>query len=213
MATKKSAAKAPEQKEISVSLNLNTIKVPIKGIAPLIMSAFDPKTVRQIEESAPGKAKQGKKKVETPEEQYESSIYYFVDGKNIGMPAVAFKAAMVRAAQVVYDMQMVKTRTLFRVIEDGYDAQGHGLVKINGAHRMRQDMVRVGTVNKVAAPRYRAEFPDWSTTLTIQYVDGQLSEEQIVAFVNAAGFTCGVGEWRPEKSNSGSFGLFQVAQN
>lgn len=207
MATKKKVES--EVKEINVSLQLNTIKVPIKGIAPLIMSRFDEKSQQEIEESAPGKAKQGKKKIRTPEEQYEKSIYYLSDGKTCGMPAVSFKAAMVRAAQVVYDMQLVKTRTLFRVIADDPDT---GLVKINGSHRMRSDMVRVGTINKVASPRYRAEFPEWSTVLTIQYVAGQLTEEQIVAFVNAAGFCCGVGEWRPEKSASGSFGLFQVAQ-
>lgn len=208
MATAKKKAE-PEVKEINVSLELNIITIPIKGIAPLIVSRFDEKSKTQIAESAPGKAKQGKKKVDTPEEQYEKSVYYLSDGKTCGFPAVAFKAAMVRAAQVVYDMPMVRTRTLFRVLADDPNT---GMVKINGEHRMREDMVRVGTMTKVAAPRYRAEFPEWSATLTIQYITDAISEEQIAAIVNAAGFCCGVGEWRPEKSNSGSFGLFQVAK-
>lgn len=199
-----------EQKEIKVSLELNTISVPIKGIAPLIMYRFDEKSGEEMADNAPGRVKQKNRVVLTPEEQYKRSIYYFADGKTCGMPAVSFKAAMVRAAQVVYDMQMIKTRTLFRVIADDPET---GLVKINGKHRLRQDIVRIGNINKVASPRYRAEFPDWSAVLTIQYVAGAFSEEQIVAIVNAAGFSCGVGEWRPEKSNSGSFGLFQVAQN
>lgn len=210
MATKKVKAAEETGKEINVSLKLNTIQVPIVGISPLIMSRFDEKSIRQIEESAPGKAKQGKKKVETPEEQYASSIYYLSDGKSYGMPAGAFKAAMVRAAQVVYDKQLVKTRTLFRIIADDPEAN---MVKINGDCRMRNDMVRVGGMNKVAAPRYRAEFPSWSAVLTVQYVAGQLSEEEIVSYINAAGFCCGVGEWRPEKSASGSFGMFQVVNS
>ena len=132
------------------------------------------------------------------------------DGKTPAFPARGFKAAMVRAAQVVYNCPMVRTRTLFRVIGD--DESGE-LVKINGQHRMRLDMVRVGTVNKTAAPRYRAEFPVWSANVTIQYVADAISEEQIISYLNSAGFNCGIGEWRPEKSNSGSYGLFQVVNS
>lgn len=79
MATKKSTEN--EVKDINVSLNLKTIQIPIRGIAPLIVSRFDEKSKQQIEESAPGKLKQGsKKKVTSPEEQYEKSIYYLSDG-------------------------------------------------------------------------------------------------------------------------------------
>ena len=208
MAAKKKTAVETEKKDIKVSLELKEMKIPIVGVTPLIMSKFDIKTIREIEESAPGKAKQGKKKVDSPEEQYESSIYYLSDGKTCGMPARNFKAAMVRAAQVIYNEQMIKTRTLFRVIADD---PASDMIKITGDHRMRTDMVRVGGINKTSCPRYRAEFPEWSAVLTIQYVSGQISEEQIAAYVNAAGFACGVGEWRPEKSNGGSFGCFRIA--
>lgn len=210
MATKKNTEN--EVKNINVQLNLNTIRIPIEGIAPLIVSRFDEKSKTQIQESAPGKLKQGKKKagIEDPEQQYLKSIYRLSDGKRTGFPAVAFKAAMVRAAQVCYDMQMVRTRTLFRVLADDPDT---GLIEIHGDHRMREDMVRVGAMTKVASPRYRAEYPSWSATLTIQYVEGALSPEEIVGLVNTAGFCCGVGEWRPEKSNSGSFGLFRVVNS
>jgi len=211
MATKKKEKAIPEVKDINVQLKINTITVPIVSVAPLIMSRFDTKTQQQIIESGPGKAKQGKKKMDTPEEQYERSIYRFADSDDIGMPAVSFKSAMVRAAQVVYEKQMVRTRTLFHVLPEGFDDQGNGLIKLNGKPRMRTDMVRIGTMTKTASPRYRAEVPQWDAKLTIQYVDGQISEEEIVSYINAAGFCCGVGEWRPEKSASGSFGLFRVA--
>lgn len=202
-------AKKTQEPEVSLIYDLKkkTIQIPIVGIAPLIVSRFDEKCKTEIAEKAPGKLKQGKKKVEDPEEQYKKSLYFLSDKKRTGFPAVAFKAAMVRAAQVVYDMQMVRTRTLFHVLADDPET---GLVEIRGEHRMREDMVRVGTINKVASPRYRAEFPNWSATITIQYIEDALTEQQIIAILNAAGFACGVGEWRPEKSNSGSFGLFQV---
>lgn len=208
MATKKT--KESEVKDIIVNLNLKTISIPIEGIAPLIVSRFDEKSKQQIEESG-AELKQGKKKkIADPKEQYEKSIYYFEDGKRTGFPAVAFKAAMVRAAQVCYDWQMIRTRTMFRVIADDF---GTGLVEIHGEHRMREDMVRVGAMTKVASPRYRAEYPVWSAVITIQYLEDVITEKQIVGLLNAAGFTCGIGEWRPEKSNSGSFGLFRVVNS
>ena len=75
---------------------------------------------------------------------------------------------------------------------------------------MREDMVRVGGIQKVAAPRYRAEFPSWSAVITIKFLEDVITESELIGLLNTAGFTCGVGEWRPEKSNSGSFGLFRV---
>ena len=209
MATKKT--KEEEVKKISVSLNLKTISVPIEGVSPLIMSRFDEKSKQQIEEI--GKAEKGlkqggkKKNIIDPEEQYEKSIYYLSDGETCGFPAVAFKAAMVRAAQVVYGRVMTTTKMMFRVIADDIET---GLVAIHGEHRIREDMVRVGTINKVAAPRYRAEFPHWSANITIQFLADVITEEEIIGILNAAGFTCGVGEWRPEKAASGSFGMFRV---
>lgn len=208
MATKKTEA---TEKQIVVSLNLKTIQVPIEGIAPLIVSRFDEKSKQQIEES--GKAEKGlkqggkKKNIADPKEQYEKSIYYFADGKTCGFPAVAFKAAMVTAAYRNYGRQMTVTRSSFHVIADD---PATGLVKINGEHRMREDMVRVGGIQKVAAPRYRAEFPSWSAVVTIKFMEDVITESELIGLLNTAGFACGVGEWRPEKSNSGSYGLFQV---
>lgn len=208
MATKKKE----EEKKIIVTLNIKTVKIPIVGVSPLIVSRFDEKSKQQIEEigKADTKLKQGgkKKNIVDPSEQYERSIYYFADGKTCGFPAVAFKAAMVTAAYRTYGRPQTVTRSAFHVIADD---PATGLVKINGEHRMREDMVRVGTINKVAAPRYRAEFPAWSAVLTVQFLEDTFSEEDIFGLVNAAGFSCGIGEWRPEKANSGSFGLFRVA--
>ncbi len=209
MATK---VKKEETKDISVSLNIKQIKVHIVGVAPLIVSRFDEKSKQQIEES--GKADKGlkqggkKKNIADPQEQYEKSIYYFADGKTYGFPAVAFKAAMVTAAYRTYGRPQTTTRSAFHIVADD---PATGLVKLEGKPQMREDMVRVGGIQKVASPRYRAEFPVWSATLTINFLADVISEEDIVGLANAAGFTCGVGEWRPEKSNSGSFGLFQVA--
>ena len=74
---------------------------------------------------------------------------------------------------------------------------------------MREDMVKVGGMTKVADIRYRGEFRNWWADLVITYIKGgKFSAEQIVNYINAGGMCCGVGEWRMERK--GQFGLFHV---
>jgi len=62
--------------------------------------------------------------------------------------------------------------------------------------------------NGAADIRYRPEFDPWSVDLEIKYNAAVLSAEQIVNLVNLAGFSVGVGDWRPEKS--GTHGTFHI---
>ena len=68
-------------------------------------------------------------------------------------------------------------------------------------------MVRIGMGQ--ADVRYRPEYLDWSAILTIEYNEGMLSAEQIYQLVSAAGYGCGIGEMRPEKTKFG-FGRFKI---
>lgn len=70
---------------------------------------------------------------------------------------------------------------------------------------MREDMVKIGL--GTADIRYRAEFRNWSADLNISYnKGGQFSLETIVNVLNAGGYVCGIGEWRPERDgNNGQF--------
>lgn len=206
MATKKTTE---EKQNVITAISIAEISIPIRGTSPLIVSRFDEKSKQQIEESGKTGLKQGgkKKNIISPEEQYEKSIYYLSDGKRYGFPAVAFKAAMVTAAKRAYGKDMADTRCIVHVVADDPVT---GLVEIKGEPRMREDMVRVGGISKVASPRYRAEFTEWKAVLHIEYLDGVITKEEIATLIQAAGFTCGVGEWRPQKSNSGSFGRFTI---
>lgn len=205
------AIKKEEPKDISVSLSMKTITVPIVGTNPLIVNRFSEKAAQQIKEI--GELSQGvkqggkKKNIVAPEEQYENSLEYMADGKTYGFPARSFKAAIVTAGYRIFKVPQTILRSAILVLSD--DSTGN--VKIEGEPRMREDMVRVGTINKVASPRYRAEFPEWSTTLRIRFFANVITEEDLVSIIQAAGYACGVGEWRPEKSNSGWAGTFEIA--
>ena len=72
---------------------------------------------------------------------------------------------------------------------------------------MREDMVRIGQGS--ADLRYRGEFKNWYMEFELQYnASGAMSLEQIINCINAGGFACGIGEWRPEKD--GAFGTFHI---
>jgi hypothetical protein len=195
--------------DVDVELNLKKITIPIIGTTSLIMHKFDKKGLNQIIES--GKVdvemKQGgkKKNIANPDEDYIDSIHFFSDGKTCGFPATAFKKAMVNMAGRIFKSKMTEARAAFYIEADDPET---GLVKINGEHRMRTDMVRVGTINKVASPRYRAEFPKWSAVLNIRFFSDVISEKDIVKMLAAAGIGNGIGEWRPEKG--GDRGMWEV---
>lgn len=71
---------------------------------------------------------------------------------------------------------------------------------------MREDVVRLSLASTDL--RYRGEFDPWSTTLTISYVAGNISAEQLANLLVRAGIQVGVGEWRPEKD--GRYGTWTV---
>lgn len=74
---------------------------------------------------------------------------------------------------------------------------------------MRTDMVRVGMGS--ADVRYRPEYPEWSATLTIEFNAGMISLNQVYQLVKAAGYSCGIGEMRPEKGKFG-YGRFKLTE-
>ena len=73
------------------------------------------------------------------------------------------------------------------------------LAEIEGAVPvMREDLVRVGMGS--ADLRYRGEFDNWSMNLVLEYnASGDMTLEQIINVINAGGYVCGLGEWRPER--------------
>lgn len=195
-------ARTREQPIEIKSLDLRTVDIRIVGETELIMHAWADKAKAMMLDKQMGKASVKKDKKD-PQADYEASIYRTALG-GYGMPAVAFKAAMVGGCRMFEKLPMTVVKIAIRVHGDN-----EGMVAIEGEPRMREDMVRLET--GVADIRYRAGFPAWAATLRITYNANVLTLEQLVNLVNAGGFG-GVGEWRPSspKSASGSYGCFRV---
>lgn len=176
-------------------LNLQIVQLGISGTSPLICHAWAFKARRAMLDKQMKRAT-NKREAKDPERDYEDSLYKLDNGK-LGFPAAAFKNAMVGACRFA-DAKMTEVRGAVHVLGE--------MVEIVGAPSPREDMVRLNGLT--ADIRFRGEFKEWRATLIIQFNANVISTEQVINLLNTAGFSIGVGEWRPEKN--GSFGRFSV---
>lgn len=177
--------------------------IRIKGISPLIVHKFDQKITLEIEAKQQGKSKTEKHKIRKPEMDFEGAKHKSPLGFD-GFPAGGFKKSLIRGAKMT-GLVMKDAQMSFFVKADCEETQ---LVKIDGKCRMRTDMVRVGMGS--ADVRYRPEYIDWSANLTIEYNEGLISLDQITQMTEAAGYGCGIGDWRPERG--GGYGRFELVK-
>lgn len=222
MATQKS--KVVEIKPIEVV----ETTVRIHGDTPLIMHAWSAKAKKEMLDAQQGKKKGKQKDPKNPVFDFVESIYWldekppitndmsvedseiafaeFMQNNNprFGFPATAFKQAAISSA---YRMGWSKDKASIR---GAFYIQGdeNGMVEIHSdVPTMREDMVRIGA--GVADLRYRGEFRNWYADLNLSYnVNGSYGLSTILNMINAGGYVCGVGEWRPERD--GTYGMFHV---
>lgn len=178
-------------------LNLQTLRVKLIGDSPLITHRWSDEAKRLILGRQMKKAATAKQ-ARDPKAEYESSLYAHPEGGH-GFPVAAFKRAIVDAASFAQDVTKVVLRGAVHPVGE--------FVKIKGSPQMREDTVRLAGGGS-SDLRYRAEFSEWSAELTLQFNAGVLSQEQVVALLDLAGFSIGIGDWRPQKN--GSFGRFHV---
>lgn len=181
-----------------------TFEIPIQGTTPLIVNRWSEKAKQMMLDAQQSTARK-KKDPKDPVANFEASRYRLADGRD-GLPATAFKGAIVGAARLYEGITLVMLKTMVRVEGEGHDQ----LVPITyGEVVMREDTPR--NASGVADLRYRAQFWPWSATLRVSVIKGQVDIESVFALVDAAGVG-GVGEWRPSapKSLTGSYGTFEV---
>lgn len=212
-------SKSAEPKQIVIpEIKTPSFLVTVEGDTPLIVHKFSEKQKRQMADKQQGKATM-KKEAKDPEAEYQSCFYHippaptgarFRKGEasvaRFGFPATGIKKAMVRACSLVEAVPMTVMR--MAVFVEAAAKNCDGLVPIIHKEVKRvEDTVRLG--GKVADLRYRPYFYDWSMNLKITYNANVITEEQVVNLLNLAGFSVGIGDWRPEKD--GNNGRFHVA--
>ena len=200
-------------------------KVRVMGDTPLIMHAWDEKAKLIL--ANPELAKLYKKDPRNPVHSFIQSMYWITEkpqtkatmapedceelfaeavrnGAKWGFPVTAFKQAAISAAyRMGWSKDKMSLRGAFYI-----DADENGLVEIHSdTPVLREDMVKIGM--GTADIRWRGEFRNWYADLDITYnASGQYSLEDIINIINAGGYICGVGEWRPERD--GQYGMYHV---
>ena len=199
-------------------IDIKHIPVRIVGDSPLIVHAWSDKAKKMMLDAQMGVTKTKARELRNPIEDFINSLYWLAEkpadnteeafmkavknGAKWGFPVGAIKMAANSAA---YRLKWVKNQMELR---GAYFLQSDfgDMAEIKGSiPEMREDMVRVGMGS--ADLRYRGEFKNWSMDLILEYnASGGMSLEQILNCINAGGYCCGIGEWRPEKDgNNGRF--------
>lgn len=203
------------------------MRVKLVGDAPLIVHAWAEKAKKEILEKQQKKASKGKESRD-PVKEFVAGLYILDEAGEryatmpedvaaldkdsqedevnavlskyrYGFPAVAVKACMIDTA---YQQGLIAKKTTAR----GAIRIPGEYIQIDGIPTIREDMVMIGGMSKVADLRYRPEFRNWSATVTIEYLENSVSAEQVFQWLQYGGFCSGIGEWRPSKD--GSFGTF-----
>lgn len=214
------ATKEKEIVEIKAP-EMQTVRVKIIGISPLIVHAWSEKAKKMMLDAQMGKSKGKAKEPKNPVEDFITSMYWLTpmptefteaafekaiaDGARFGFPLTGIKQAGISAAyRAGWVKDKVSLRGVFYLEGDTPD-----YVEIHGdAPVMREDMVRIGM--GVADIRYRGEFRNWWAEFNVSYnANGQFSLQNILNVINLGGLSCGIGEWRPERD--GQFGMYKIA--
>lgn len=226
MATKKSAELVTVKPIV-----LESAVVRVVGMSPLVMHAWSEKAKKEMLEAMQSNSKDKdikktkKREDKRPVVEWRDSMYWmtekpdaetdeelealmqeaFDNGAKFGFPATSFKLAAISAA---YRKKWIPDKMALRgaFFVEGVDNKE--LITICGdSPVMREDPVHIGISGSDL--RYRGEFRNWYADLVITYdKNGGYTINDLVNYINAGGFCCGVGEWRPERD--GQFGMFRV---
>lgn len=187
------------------AIRLGRMIVRIKGETPLLTNRFGESAREAIEDKQQRKAK-GPKQARDPEAEFRDATH-LLSGEHgkpdavYGFPAAGIKKALVAAGGRFADEKMTQLRGIINPLES--------LVAIKAPPPIRRsDTIRLR--NGVSSIAYRPQFMPWSMEVPLVYNSDLISEGQILNLFQIAGFSIGIGAWRPE--TNGTFGQFSLAE-
>lgn len=197
------------------AIDIRNATITLKGDSPLIVHKWSEKAKKMMLDKQMKVATTKGHDAKDPFADFVDTIYFLSgkperatpevfeealsNGARFGFPSVGVKASAVSAGfRAGVTKNLVSMNGAFHIDEE--------YVEIKGVPQIREDMVRIGM--GTADIRYRAEFPEWSTTFVVKYNAGVISLAQLCNLFNLGGFAVGIGEWRPEKG--GTYGRYHV---
>ena len=186
--------------------NLQTAEFKLIGTSPFVQLRFSQKAMNaMMDKMKAGPAAKGKKVREARDfnDDFEQAKHKSTEGW-CGIPAGAFRAAMISACRLVgFKMTLAKLSVFIEA--DGIDAvDGVPLVKIEGTPEVNVMAVRNQT--GVADIRARPMWKEWSVVLRVRFDADQFSLEDISNLLSRVGQQVGLGEGRNDSRESAGLG-------
>lgn len=190
------------------------LTVPLKNMAgsPLVIHAFSAKARAQMREAQELGSVGRKRRPKDPkdfEAVYHGARHLSTEGWD-GATCATFRNAMISACRLCGFKMTVGKLSVFVEADGNSAADGTPLVRIHGEPVPFEAPVRNQT--GVADIRVRPRWDEWTANLRVRYDREQFSDEDVINLLVRAGAQCGIGEGRPDSSNSfgQGWGLFTI---
>lgn len=196
------------------ALNMRTVTFQVIGTAPLVMAKFSAKAKEMMMATQAAGSQARSKKTRSAkdfDDVCDQSVHYSTDGW-VGIPAGAFRAAMISACRLVGFKMTLAKLSLF-VLPDGFDRdEGTPLVRLIAGKYQRIDH-HVRNATGVIDIRSRPMWNEWRANVVMQFDADQFSLEDVTNLMVRVGAQVGLLEGRPDsKSSAGmGWGTFRLA--
>jgi hypothetical protein len=204
---KTEVAETPKREIIISPPKLQTAEFLLIGTAPYVQQAFSQKAreqIKGIQEAGSQRKKGTNREAKNFQQCYEQSKHISKEGW-CGIPAGAFRAAMVSACRLV-GFKMTLAKLSIFVEADGFDkVDGTPLIKITkGEPHYSEHPVRIkDTVDLRARPMWDE---GWEALVRITFDTDQFSLQDVANLMNRVGRQVGLGEGRPDSRSSVGMG-------
>lgn len=167
---------------------LETYSVEIRGTRPLLMHKYEP-----VEQSA--RTKRGT--IPNPEDEAKKSLYQKEDG-TVFVPSMWIEGALTNAAK---EFKMMGRRTYRDTVRASVVVDPLEIPIQPQAYVVDR---RSAVIQRARILRARPRWDVWSLAFKIQVSDERIREANLKEFLEEAGRTVGIGDYRPK------FGLYSV---
>lgn len=189
--------------------------IRIRGTSPYVQHKFSQKAKAAIEATHREGSRSRKGKNKEPrdfEADWRGAMHIAEDGWH-GMPATAFRNAMISACRLV-GFAMTRAKLSIFIEADGYDVDGRTpLVRIEGDPEPMGEPEYVRNESGVVDLRVRPTWRKWEAVVNVRWDADQFSAADVVNLFARAGAQVGIGEGRPDSPNSNGLGngLWEIA--
>ncbi len=190
------------------------LTVPLRNIPghPLVVHAFSAKARQIMREAQEAGSVGRKKKPREPKdfkEAYMGARHISREGWD-GVTCATFRNSMISACRLVGFKMTVGKLSVFIEADGNSREDGTPLVRIFGEPVPFEAPVR--NASGVADIRVRPRWDEWTANLRVRFDREQFSDMDVINLLVRAGAQCGIGEGRPDSSNSfgQGWGLFEI---